>query len=94
MTRLTHELRTIELVVTRIHGRSSKSFILIITNGLGPNDTQALYFFPEFYPQYLLLVETYNTRRLANFLAKNVGSFMFGEQLLTNFSTHFCHSCA
>jgi len=46
-------------------------------------------FFPKFYPQYVLLVEAYIIRRLANFLAKNVGSFMFGEQLLTNFSTIF-----
>jgi hypothetical protein len=35
------------------------------------------------------LVETYNTRRLATFLAKNVGSSMFGKQLLTNFPTIF-----
>jgi hypothetical protein len=84
------ELGTIELMVIGIYGRSSKSFILIVTNGLGPNDTQALSFFLEFYPQYVELVETYNIGRLATFLAKNVSNFMFGEQhLLINFSTIF-----
>jgi hypothetical protein len=29
--------------------RSSKSFILVVVNGLGPKDMHALYFFPEFY---------------------------------------------
>jgi hypothetical protein len=35
------------------------------------------------------LVEIYNTRRHATFLAKDVGNYMFGQQLLTNFSTIF-----
>jgi hypothetical protein len=36
------------------------------------------------------LVESYSTIRLVTFLAKNVGSFMFGEQqLLIKFSTIF-----
>jgi hypothetical protein len=33
------ELGTIEHVVTGIYGKSSKSFILIVVDGLGPNDT-------------------------------------------------------
>jgi glycosylphosphatidylinositol transamidase (GPIT) subunit GPI8 len=33
------ELGTIELMVTEIYGRSSKNFILIVVDGLGPNDT-------------------------------------------------------
>jgi len=35
------------------------------------------------------LVEIYSIGRLVTFLAKNVWSSMFGEQLLTNFSTIF-----
>jgi hypothetical protein len=35
------------------------------------------------------LVEIYNVGRLVTFLAKNVWNSMFGEQLLTNFSTIF-----
>ncbi len=63
--------------------------IIIIVDGLGPNDTQVLYFIPDFYSQYVQLVEIYNTKKPATFSLKNVGSFMFGEQLLTNFSTSF-----
>jgi hypothetical protein len=33
------ELGTIEHVVTGIYGKSSKCFILIVADGLGPNDT-------------------------------------------------------
>jgi hypothetical protein len=47
------ELGTIELVVIGIYGKFSKSFILIIVDGLGPNDTQALSFFLKVYPQYV-----------------------------------------
>jgi hypothetical protein len=35
------------------------------------------------------LVEIYNTGRHATFFAKDVGNYMFSEQLLTNFSTIF-----
>ncbi len=73
-------------MVIRTYDRSSKRFILIV-DGLGPNDTQMLSFIPKFYPQYVQMVEAYNIGRPTTFLAKNVGSFMFGEQqLLTKFS--------
>jgi hypothetical protein len=32
------ELETMELMVTRIYGRSAKAFILVFANGLGSND--------------------------------------------------------
>ncbi len=35
------------------------------------------------------MVEIYNIGRHATFLAKDVGNYMFGEQLLINFSTIF-----
>jgi hypothetical protein len=34
------KLGTIELVITGIYGMFSKNFILIVVDGLGPNDTQ------------------------------------------------------
>jgi hypothetical protein len=74
------KLGTIKLVVTRIYGKSSRSFILIFAYGLGPNDTHALSVFTKFYPQYVQLVETYNIAKPTTFLAKNVSNFMFGEQ--------------
>jgi hypothetical protein len=43
------ELGTLEVVVTNIYGRFSKSFILMVANDLGPNDMQALSFFLKFY---------------------------------------------
>ncbi len=39
-------------VVIRIHGRSAKSFIIVVLDGLGVDDTQALSFFLEFHAQY------------------------------------------
>ncbi len=39
------KLGTIELVVIGIYGKSLKSFILIVANGLGPNNTQVFFFF-------------------------------------------------
>jgi hypothetical protein len=47
------KLGTIKLVVIRIYGKSSKSFILIVVNDLRLNDTQVPSFFLEFYPQYV-----------------------------------------
>jgi hypothetical protein len=67
-------------VVTKIYGRSSNNFILIVVYGLGPNDMHALFIFTKFYPYYVQLVETYSTGRPATFLAKNVNNFMFGQQ--------------
>jgi hypothetical protein len=32
------ELRTMELMVIRIYGRSTKAFILVVVDGLGRND--------------------------------------------------------
>jgi len=33
--------------------KEQRVIIIIIANGLGPNDTQVLYFIPDFYPQYV-----------------------------------------
>lgn len=39
-------------VIIRIHGRSAKSFIVVVLDGLGVDDTQPLSFFLEFHAQY------------------------------------------
>jgi hypothetical protein len=36
------------LMVIKIYGRSTKAFILVVTNGLGNNDAHALSFYSEF----------------------------------------------
>jgi hypothetical protein len=76
------ELETLEMVVTGIYGRSAKTFILVVVDGLEARDTQALSFYLEFYAQYVQLVNTYSTARLAIVLVKNIGSAVFGEQQL------------
>jgi hypothetical protein len=43
------DLRTIRVIANRIYGRSTKSFILIVSNGLGVDGTQALSISLEFY---------------------------------------------
>jgi hypothetical protein len=42
-------------------------------------DTQALYFYLEFYPQHVQLVNLYNTNKPATFLVNNIKNVSFGE---------------
>jgi hypothetical protein len=87
---LEKELGTMELVVNGIYGWFAKVFILVITNGLGSNDAQALSFYLEFFTQYMELVKMYNIGNLATMLVKNIGNSWFGEQqLITNYATTF-----
>ncbi len=75
-------------MVTKIYGRFSESFILIIVDDMGLNDTQAFIFSRIL--STISIVETYSIKRPIILLAKNVGNFMSSEQqLLTNFSTIF-----
>jgi hypothetical protein len=71
------ELGTLEVMVTNIYGRFSKSFILMVANDLGSNYMQALSFFLKFYAQYNHLVELYNTNKPATTLVKNVASVVY-----------------
>jgi hypothetical protein len=59
-----------------------RPFILVVVDGLEASDTQALSFYLEFYAQYVQLVNTYSTGRLAIVLVKNIRSAVFGEQQL------------
>jgi hypothetical protein len=68
------ELSTMELVVTRIYGWSSKAFILVVADKLVYNDAHALSFDLELYAQYMYLVKLYNNGSLATMLVKNIGS--------------------
>jgi hypothetical protein len=47
------ELGTMELTVIGIYGQFAKAFILVIANGLGNNDAQALSFYLKFFAQYM-----------------------------------------
>ncbi len=47
------EFGTIEMVVVGIHGKSSKTFILVEANGLEAIDTHVLVLFLEFYAKYV-----------------------------------------
>jgi hypothetical protein len=54
-------------------------FIFVPANGLKTSDTQALYFYLEFYPQYVQLVNLYNVNKPTTLLVKNIKSAIFGE---------------
>jgi hypothetical protein len=47
------DLGTIRVVVISIYGRSAKSINLVVSNGLGDDDTQTIVFYPQFYFQYV-----------------------------------------
>ncbi len=67
------------MVVTGIYGRFAKAFIFVAANGLKACDTQALYFYLEFYPQYVQLVNLYNTSKHATLLVKDIRNAVFGK---------------
>ncbi len=70
-----------------IHGKSVKTFILVVANGLEVIDTHVLVMFLEFYAKYVQLVEIYNTKILATRLKKIGGTLIFYEQqFVTNFA--------
>ncbi len=73
------QLGTLKMVFTRIYGRFAKMFIFVPANGLKTSDTQALYFYLEFYPQYVQLVNLYNVNKPTTLLVKNIKSAIFGE---------------
>jgi hypothetical protein len=47
------ELRTMELVVTKINGWFANVFIMVVADGLGNNDAHVLSFYLEFFAQYM-----------------------------------------
>ncbi len=57
-----------------IYWRFAKTFIFVMANGLKTSDTEALYFYLEFYPQYVQLVNLYNTNKPTTLLVKNIRS--------------------
>jgi hypothetical protein len=71
--------KDIWIVVTWIYGRSTKSFIHVVSNGLEVDDTQALSFFPTFYAQYVQLMHICSTWQLAISFIKNLGNVVYGE---------------
>ncbi len=73
------QLRTLNVVVMGIYRRFAKTFIFVVANGLKAGDTQALYFYLEFYPQYVQVVNLYNINKPTTLLVKNIKSASFGE---------------
>ncbi len=73
------QFKTLKMVVTGIYGRFAKAFIFVAANGLKACDTQALYFYLEFYPQYVQLVNLYNTSKHATLLVKDIRNAVFGK---------------
>jgi hypothetical protein len=69
------ELGNMELMVIRIYGRFAKVFILVVVDGLGNIDAQALSFYLGFFAQYMQLVHMYSICNLATLLVKNIRSF-------------------
>ncbi len=55
-----------------IYGRFAKTFTFVVANGLKASDTQALYFYLEFYPQYVQLVNLYNVNKPTTLLVNNI----------------------
>ncbi len=73
------QLRTLNMVVMGIYDRFAKTSIFVVANGLKASDTQALYFYLEFYPQHVQLVNLYNTNKPATFLVNNIKNVSFGK---------------
>jgi hypothetical protein len=68
----------VEGKLINIYGRLTKKIILVVSNGLGDDDTQAFTFCSKFYSQYVQVVKVCNNKKLATFLIKNVGSVVYG----------------
>lgn len=84
------EFETLKMVVTRIYDQCTKTFILVVIDELGANDTQTLSFHLKFYTQYVQLVNTYSNGIHVTLLFKNIENAIFGEQqLVTKFSNVF-----
>jgi hypothetical protein len=77
------------MILIGIYGRSVKAFVLVVVDGLEIVNMHVLAISPEFYVQYVKLVEMYATRKLATILIKNIGTLVFSEQLVTNFASCF-----
>jgi hypothetical protein len=77
------------MVILGIYNKSKKVFILVMVDGLKVGDTQTLFFYFEFYTQYVQLVNTHYISRPITILGKNIGTTVFGEQLVMNFSNVF-----
>ncbi len=52
-----------------------------MVDGLKVNDTQTLFFYFEFYTQYVQLVTTYNISRPITILGKNIKTTALGNNL-------------
>lgn len=88
--RESRRFKDIWVVVTWIYGRSTKSFVLVMSNGLEVDNTQALSFFLKFYAQYVQLMHICSTWQLAISLIKNIDNVVYGEKkFLTKFSSIF-----
>jgi hypothetical protein len=74
------KLGILEIMVTNIYCRFSKSFILMVVDDLGPNNMQALSFFLKFYAQYNHLIELYSTSKPITTFVKNVTSVVYVKQ--------------
>jgi hypothetical protein len=72
------KLGILNVVVIGTYRRSLESFILMVTNGLGPKDMHVLSFFHEFYTQYNH--EVCNISRPTITLIKNVVIVVYNEQ--------------
>lgn len=76
------------MVIIGIYIKSSSLFTLVVTYGYEAKDIKALTLFQEFYGQYMDLVQTYYTTKLATLTIKNIGNAIYGEhQLITTYSS-------
>jgi hypothetical protein len=76
------------MVIIGIYIKSSSLFTLIVTYGYEAKNIQALTLFQEFYGQYMDLVQTYHTNKLATLTIKNIGNAIYGKhQLITTYSS-------
>jgi hypothetical protein len=59
-----------------------------VANGVDVEESYDPSFFPNFYLQYMQLVQVHNTSRRAMLLAKNIKNIVYNEQhLVTNYTT-------
>jgi hypothetical protein len=63
-----------------IYNRFTKSFILVVDNGLSLDDVHAFSLFIWFHAQHTQFMELYNIGRPTTLLVKNIGNFAYGEQ--------------
>ncbi len=74
------ELGTLKVMVNSIYGRSSKSFILVVVNGLGPKICRPFPSFMNFMHNTTILLSCIRLINLQQPFVKNITNVVYDEE--------------